>query len=406
MARFKLMDIRPNPFRHLDRYPIDEKKITALRASIQSTGFWDNVVARVDQDQDRRPQIAYGHHRLTALREEYPPDHEVDLIIRDLSDEVMLKMMAAENMEEYKTDFCVTMETVRAVVLAYAEGKIVLTPPPSRTTPSHIRHAPSFVLTSIVHNGGHPYTIDSIAEFLGWSAKTRIQYALLALDYVDRGWITEDLLREFSLNQVIEYLAGIRREHQTAIDNIELDEQFAARIEEEHPESSAPIRRAARKRRRALPGRIQRTASRVADAIREGRVRTRDIRDRVREVGGQTPVPQPLPDINRWAMRLHGGLWKIGVPGEVQIRFADKFEELLPYRAHLSPGVVDSLVDAIDTLIGRLQRYRDRLREPTTEVPREPSVEPVLIERRLGNGLSSEGGLSDLNMGDSHDSGS
>jgi hypothetical protein len=44
----------------------------------------------------------------------------------------MLQIMGRENMEEWGTSAWVEQETIRAVVLAYAEGKINL-PPVSKT---------------------------------------------------------------------------------------------------------------------------------------------------------------------------------------------------------------------------------------------------------------------------------
>ena len=94
--RFQVKNIECNPFRDMGHYPINKEKVAALRRSIQTTGFWDNIVARQVDD---KAEIAYGHHRLEALREEFPPDHEVDLIIQDLDDEAMLRIMAWENMD-------------------------------------------------------------------------------------------------------------------------------------------------------------------------------------------------------------------------------------------------------------------------------------------------------------------
>ena len=42
---FKLKDVRANPFRNIEHYPIHPEKIEALRASINSTGFWDILPA-------------------------------------------------------------------------------------------------------------------------------------------------------------------------------------------------------------------------------------------------------------------------------------------------------------------------------------------------------------------------
>src|SRR5215470_9110530 len=121
--KFKLKNIKPNPFRHIEHYPIQKEKVAALRESIKSTNFWDNIVAR---QLNGTAEIAYGHHRLEALRAEYGPNHEVDFIIRDLDDATMIQVMARENMEEWGTSAWVEMETIRAVVEAFAEGKIKL----------------------------------------------------------------------------------------------------------------------------------------------------------------------------------------------------------------------------------------------------------------------------------------
>jgi len=59
-------------------------------------------------------QIAYGHHRLKALQEIYTPDYQIEVPVKDLSDELMLKIMANENMEEWQSSVAVIDETVRA----------------------------------------------------------------------------------------------------------------------------------------------------------------------------------------------------------------------------------------------------------------------------------------------------
>lgn len=193
MTTYRIRDIQANPFRHIDRYPIRKDKVAALRESLRTTGFWDNVVARIGAK--GKPEIAYGHHRLFALQEEYRPTHEVNLIIRDLSDDAMLKIMARENMEEWGTSAAVEHETVRAVVEAYAEGRINL-PVPGQPA----RYAPSFIegssLTGRLVNKDHPYSAQTIGEFLGWlepsgRAKSKVGYALAALSFIEEGTLTE-----------------------------------------------------------------------------------------------------------------------------------------------------------------------------------------------------------------------
>ena len=162
-----LKDVHPNPFRDTNNYPIKPQKILQLKASIQSTEFWENVVAR--KRVDGGIEIAYGHHRLTALREMYSPETEFNWIVKDLDDADMIKIMAMENMEEWGHDASIELETVRAVVLAYAEGKIGLSSPSKDTPHHHLRYAPGFCFENQVvaersrpqrerQDKSHPYT--------------------------------------------------------------------------------------------------------------------------------------------------------------------------------------------------------------------------------------------------------
>ena len=187
-------DLVANPFRHIDRYPIRREKVEALKSSLETTGFWGNIVAR---QQNGTTEIAYGHHRLVALKEYYGNEELVEIIVRDLSDEDMLQIMARENMEEWGTSAWVEHETVRAVVEAYAQGLIDL-PHPSPSTPKRsIRHAPSFTSGGVpLPAGERPYTADILASFLGWTqsngkAQNKVLNALSALQFIEEGILSE-----------------------------------------------------------------------------------------------------------------------------------------------------------------------------------------------------------------------
>ena len=99
-----------NPYRKIDRYPIRQDKVESLKSSINDTGFWDNILAR---DLNGEIQIAYGHHRLQAIRE--LGIKEVDIPVKDLDDRTMIKIMANENMENWETNTSVINETMLTV---------------------------------------------------------------------------------------------------------------------------------------------------------------------------------------------------------------------------------------------------------------------------------------------------
>lgn len=203
--KIALKHVKPNPFRNIDRYPINREKVEALKDSISSTTFWDNIVGR--RCPDNTVEIAYGHHRITALRELYDEDHEIDIIVRELDDEAMLKIMVKENAIEWGASATVNNETVRAVVEAYAAGKINLDPPEDKAPLSEVRFAPSFarpdpdtiiqkfegVACARLQHGDpqKPYTARSVKRFLDWSID-KARDVLNALELIEQGAAKEE----------------------------------------------------------------------------------------------------------------------------------------------------------------------------------------------------------------------
>jgi hypothetical protein len=203
MVKFKLKDIKPNPFRNIDNYPIRKEKVAALRESIGQTGFWDNVVARQNNGS---VEIAYGHHRLEALRQEFGPNHQIEMIVRPLNDEHMIKIMARENMEEWGSNAQIEMETIKAVVQAFAEGKIKL--PPIKTSGKgggNFRCAPSFEKQAdrFREDENRYYNAQTVAEFIGWlapngEAQVKVHTALNALELIEKGILSEKEFKSLS----------------------------------------------------------------------------------------------------------------------------------------------------------------------------------------------------------------
>jgi len=109
----KVVDLMPNPYRNLERYPIDRQKVDDLKSSINETSFWDNLIARPSPIEPGKYEIAYGHHRILALHE--LSVEEVNIPIKDFNDVTMLKIMANENMTAWAATPSVVNETVLAV---------------------------------------------------------------------------------------------------------------------------------------------------------------------------------------------------------------------------------------------------------------------------------------------------
>lgn len=209
-----LKNVKPNPFRRIEQYPINAEKVLLLRESIQETGFWENVLARQNAEGDI--EIAYGHHRLAALRAMYPETHEVRLTVKQLSDARMLQIMARENMDEWRTNASVLLETVRATVEAYAAGKVSLGEVPRNR--AVWRLAPSFRIgpgDELPSNSCRPYTTDMLARFLGFlqpkgKPQQKVDDALAALAFMEQGEATATDFADLTVSQLRAKVVALR----------------------------------------------------------------------------------------------------------------------------------------------------------------------------------------------------
>jgi ParB-like chromosome segregation protein Spo0J len=170
--KIQIKDLYPNPYRDMDNYPISREKVEALKASIKQTGFWDNIVAR---NKDGKVQIAYGHHRLTALREALPWDTEVDIPIRDISDSTMIQIMANENMQEYATSPATIDETVK-VAKKFLEDN-----------PEELKKYQKYSLQNPTAIG--------IATFLNWVDR-RVSASLDRLNLIESGTVSKAAINQ------------------------------------------------------------------------------------------------------------------------------------------------------------------------------------------------------------------
>lgn len=131
--------VSANPHRDFKRNPLDLDRVDKFKDSIEDNGFWENIVGRVIgnpeyygltgkdgaedvvgifdkdfniinvidggypsnftlcEDSDYEIQIAYGHHRLEALRQLYGEHYEFDLRIQPFTGLQMYHVMITEN---------------------------------------------------------------------------------------------------------------------------------------------------------------------------------------------------------------------------------------------------------------------------------------------------------------------
>jgi len=118
----ELKYIGDNPFREKSAYVYDTDKINELAEIMADSTYWENMLAR--KTKDGRIQLAYGHHRLQALKklvaEGMTEYKTIKLNVRperDLPDELMLKIFVQENKDtwgEIPQNLCMSVLQLQA----------------------------------------------------------------------------------------------------------------------------------------------------------------------------------------------------------------------------------------------------------------------------------------------------
>lgn len=159
IQRIAIKDLEANPYRHIEKYQIDQSKIDRLLASYTESGFWDgSIQVRPHPKRSGKYQLAFGHHRTEAARR--AGLKEIGVVVGNRDNATMLRMMASENAEEFKHSPLVTQETIGAVIEAYGADEIAL------EVPEDLRGGKGGVYKTQLQD--KPYTLPMVARFLGW----------------------------------------------------------------------------------------------------------------------------------------------------------------------------------------------------------------------------------------------
>ena len=324
--------LRPNPFRNLDRYPVDREKVGQLRESYRSTGFWDNLVGR---EVNGGVEIAFGHHRLIALQEEYGEASckPVGIAIQNLDDAAILKIMAVKNLEN-GANAKVAVETVRSIVEAFAAGRIKLPPVPKKTPTTALRAAPYFAPVGNDKLGGtnHLYTAETLAAFLGGVPKAVLNVALDTLAAQELKIVDEGDTEGLTCEQARVVLAGAKK--------IRGSFDFAA-SRQGRPEKQKQVRETGE----ALAKRFVKDATRKMKAgagVREAEA----LADQI-----QLPKPKEIPDIETFADRTIVLLNRVL---EDEDKLKQRLKALVRFRADISPRMQPQLLGALKNLADRV----------------------------------------------------
>lgn len=202
--KVKVEDLKPNPYRNMEKYPIDREKTESLKISINETTFWDNLLAR---KVDGEIQIAYGHHRLLALQE--LRIEEIDIPIKPIDNSNMIRIMANENMDQWGMNPSTTLETVRAT-RDYLDGELGKCVYKDSNKSIRVLFESEHAYNQTKNKGVGQTTI---LKFLGGNWKQwMIQEALSVLDAIKEKILdTEDIESLPSMTHVMEFTKAAKK---------------------------------------------------------------------------------------------------------------------------------------------------------------------------------------------------
>jgi hypothetical protein len=385
----------PNPFRKLDDYPIDKSKVNSLKESILETGFWGTIIAR---PKGAKYEIAFGHHRVASLKElikqrKMKASDKVEVIVRKLDDETMLKVMARENLEEWGSDAYVESQTLESTIKAYGDGKIDLGEVPKDTNKKHIRHAPS-------GRSERSYTKQMVGEFLGWvgtdgELNNACRIGFQILDAIEAKLVTRKQLKKLDRTQARDVVKG-------AIKLMKKQKTIAAkkRKESELAKTRAKQAKSEREKKKleAAAAELERMANvaddsatavgkgfakDMVDGIKAGKLSSHDVREEASERTSslESEREQRALEASEHYKKLCKDVCKMLNPS------ADKqfksLKDLLKMDCGLNQNDIENLDGELEALTKRITTFRKALKSWTPKAA-DTSEEPARLLPLVG----------------------
>jgi hypothetical protein len=336
-------------------------------------------------------EIPFGHHRKAAWEQCMGAEDEIEINILSLSDTSMLKMMAHENMEEWGTTAIVEIETVAAVVKAYAEGKIELNGVPATTEKAVIRYAPSFIVGKRSPQRGElPYVTQSIANFLGWiqttgRPQTKVYTALSALELIEKGIVIEDDFLELTSKQAEALVSETKnREDEREREARELEEKAKEAEGRAAKASTNQARKVAEDQAHSVKEKAARTrakgkeeATRVgkhlSKGMREGRIATKAAKTEAEKIVGIPKQERELRKLNTFVRQMITDLDSI-FSGDKR---SEKLRQLVIAAAEIDYGVRDALIGSLEGVADRALEFARKFKS-VEERQVKPAKNPTI----------------------------
>ena len=366
-------ELKPNPHRNTNRYPINEQKIEELMSSYDSTGYWGNIIGRKN---GAGYEIAFGHHRLEALRRK--GIKKAEIIVRELSELEMLKMMADENSENWGSGAAIDQETIRAVVQAHADEKIDLLKGANKSVRGKCElRAPSVQRTKDAPGRGHLlYSQYTVASFLKWTKKkgsrnvpnARFQTAWKSLELIEEGVLKDSDFKGLSRNQALATNTQggkVWSEHQQRAKRFEAVEKRASKMAEEATDTktkSSLNKTAAKAKANATEAKkdakkeTRKAVVAVTKGLR-GKSGVRDAASLAKSATKKKPTVQAPPkSVEQLADKISRKIFKM-LDGDLDNRLSEELKTVIQYRYDCPKGEIDRLAKNLRSLASRCEKF-------------------------------------------------
>lgn len=386
-------NIVPNPYRHMEKYPIRENKIEELQRSYTETGVWPTIVGRMFGD---KLELAFGHHRWVAAQR--AGIKEIPVNVLKLSNEQMLKMMIHENSEDWGSNALIDQEALRATLEAIADGEVDVSGfIPAKSTVSQMLLAPSVLDKATIADAGivkhnadddvagheppHCYTKSALAAFLGWTRargggriepSERFEVAWRSLELIEAG-ITHDRDYEgLSRRQALEVNKESHKAFQAWGEQQRRFEVAARNAEKVAASTDDPaLKRNAEKQAAKMKAEAQQAAVKkieeakkvrehVANELRSG-AGVREAAKKAAEVKQQPKRQAPPPRVAELADRVAGRVAEFLNDGD---RLLQEVRAVIQYRGDCPQREIKRLASNLRKLATRCERLADQAEQP------------------------------------------
>lgn len=384
----KLNELLPNPYRNLEHYKLDEGKINELVNSYNVSGYWPIIIVR--KNKTGKYETAYGEHRKEAYRRKYGKHADIEVILLDLSDEMMLKMMANENSESWTSAFINDMETIQSVVKAFAAKPGML--PAPKTQHADLRVAPSFAKGEMRDDRrAFVYSAQTIGEFLGWlepsgKAQEKIKRALQAWEFIEK-----DILK-------IEQFIGLNNEKAQALlvetgytqKSTEIEKRILndrlSYVENEARKAKTPVYREKMEREaEVVKQKVERVAAipkqfaaQLSTRLKDKNFSTRAARHTTEHALTAHQI-KPLPSDREFISRLAQQIRHFLHPRFDKDRIA-ALETILGNQASIDQTSIRLLMEALELVIEHCQDWHRKLEDGKSAKSVTPAVKALPVK--------------------------